>query len=358
MTAGGNFIPSDILIDDVTALGFTETERTRVFYIEGVQLPERDDDAGEESPDRYFAPISVMVTTADGAPVGGDLVNVAVVANTIVIGVDGTGSAKWLAKKDAAGNLVNERTQPDGTTRWNSHVRNLVADSEPLAMTIYRPGPAQDGGGDSGDIFRAVRDDAEQKIKDAGGGTTIALVGWSRGAMIAAGLANSLSNPPAGALGREVVFVGMYDPVDMAFAVDDKWAKIDAKVKAVTIVGPTGPESSRPNEPSNNWDYRTLFPRMAHQSKFQWQVAHAGNVNIVRIFYNASHGSIGGTPGYHKANLDPPDGQYDYTKDVENSIRADRDVRAGMRTAGIDVPDHPDAWYAFPDVRPPKALWQ
>jgi hypothetical protein len=81
-------------------------------------------------------------------------------------------------------------------------------------------------------------------------------------------------------------------------------------------------------------------------------------VNIVRESYNASHGAIGGTPGYNEDNLDPPDGHYDYTKDVENSILADRDVRAGMRAAGIDVPDHPDAWYGFPAVRPPKALWE
>jgi hypothetical protein len=81
-------------------------------------------------------------------------------------------------------------------------------------------------------------------------------------------------------------------------------------------------------------------------------------LNIVRETYNASHGAIGGTPGYNDDNLDPPDGQYNYGEDRRNSILADRDVRAGMRAAGIDVPDHPDPWYGFPDVRPPEALWE
>ncbi|MCE2728003.1 MAG: hypothetical protein LW698_14705 [Planctomycetaceae bacterium] len=46
---------------------------------------------------------------------------------------------------------------------------------------------------------------------------------------------------------------------------------------------------------------------------------------------------------------------YDYGLDVEFSIRADKDVRAGMRAAGLKfVPDRDAAWYGFPDNRPPK----
>lgn len=296
-------------------------------------------------------PITLTVMT-DGGYSDDDLVTVVVVSNTLVIGIDGTGSAQWLAKKDANENLVNERNTPDGT-RWNSHVRNLVADSDSFAMTIYQPGPPSDSGAESGNIFRAVRDLGEQNIQDAGGGTSITIVGWSRGAMIAAGVANALANPAPEALPREVVFVGMYDPVDMSIAVEDAWARIDAKVQAVTIVGPNSDDC-----PKFNVDY-PLFARMALQEDFQWLVTHAGDVNIVRKFYNASHGAIGGTPGYHKSNLDPPRGRYDYDEDVRNSIQADIDVRSGMRAAGLNfLPVRDEAWYGFPDDRPPQSLWE
>jgi hypothetical protein len=175
----------------------------------------------------------------------------------------------------------------------------------------------------------------EGMIQDAGGGTSIALVGFSCGAMIASGAANALANTPAGALPRNVVFVGMYDPVDMSAQVNDDWARIGADVKAVMIVGPTGPGSADEDAVHNNVDYDG-FARMANRNIWRrWRIGHAGTVIIDRRTYNASHGSIGGTPGY------------------------DQDIRAAMRGARLEfVPDRNAAWYGFPATRPPEDLWE
>ncbi len=77
----------------------------------------------------------------------------------------------------------------------------------------------------------------------------------------------------------------------------------------------------------------------------------SGNTNtfIARAFYNASHGSIGGTPGYN-------DGQegadYDYVIDRKNSILADQIMRAGLLAEGIDIVLIDDDEYGFPLVNP------
>jgi hypothetical protein len=264
----------------------------------------------------------------------------------LVIGIDGTGSARWLSKVDAGGNFVNQRTQSDGSTRWNSHVRNLVADCEPYAMTVYSPGPAKNGGGDSRGIYESVVAAAEMKIRQAGGGTTVAVVGFSRGAMIASGVANVLANPPAGSLARTVAFVGMYDPVDMSTAVDDRWAGIDARVKNVTIVGPASGRQA---------DYNVDYPSFVRMSLNGRITTNGTATSISRYQYNASHGSLGGTPGFNRRTED--DGRYKYGEDLLGSIRADRNVRAGMRGAGLEfVPKRSDSWYGFPATRPPRDL--
>jgi hypothetical protein len=291
-----------------------------------------------------------------------DLVNVVVVSNTLVIGIDGTDSAEWLAKKDAKGNLINERTMPDGSTRWNSHVRNLVTDCEPFAMTYYTAGPDQNGPlDDSAVVFERARDAARALTQDAGGGTTIALVGWSRGAMIASGVAHALLTLADGDLPRTVAFIGMYDPVDMSNGIPPAWATIHAHVQAVTIVGPT---ADRQTEDAFNVDYPVsgyrgvdnwTFERMALENRIT--TAQGAAAVPQRKFYNASHGALGGTPGYNKRHRDGGEfpENYDYGLDVQNSILADKDIRAGMRAAGLKfVPDRDAAWYGFPDDRPPK----
>jgi hypothetical protein len=222
-------------------------------------------------------------------------------------------------------------------------------------MTIYSPGPAKNNGGDSKAIFEAVVSAAEGKIRQSGGGTTIALVGFSRGGMIAPGVANALANPPPGSPARQVAFVGMYDPVDMSRAIPAEWARIDARVKNVTIVGPSGGRA-----PDFNVDYPVgsvswgdpPFTRMALSNR----ISLTGTAtNVSRFSYNASHGALGGTPGFNKRHADGS--EYNYTDDVRNSIMADQDMRNSMRAAGFDfVPEREKSWYGFPAKRPPAAV--
>jgi len=84
----------------------------------------------------------------------------------------------------------------------------------------------------------------------------------------------------------------------------------------------------------------------------------AGATTALKIIpYNASHGALGGTPGYNRRHRDGGDFplNYNYALDVDNSILADEDIRAGMRAAGLSfVPDRDDAWYEFPAQRPPE----
>lgn len=229
-------------------------------------------------------------------------------------------------------------------------------------MTIYGHGPAQPkAGGDSDEIFVKVRDEARDIINDAGGGTSIALVGFSRGAMIGLGVADALLKLAAHDLPRTVAFVGLYDPVDMSLSIKDEWARVHRDVKAITIVGPT---ADRQTEAAFNVDYDVVdgpilnnphFVRMARGGRIT--TAPGATVVPQRIEYNASHGAIGGTPGYNKRHRDGGEfpRNYNYALDVVNSIRADKDIRAGMRAAGLTfVPDRDAAWYGFPDQRPPK----
>jgi len=275
---------------------------------------------------------------------------------SLFIGVDGTGSAKWLSKVDAQGNLVNQRTRPDGTTAWNSHVRNLVEDCKSSAMTIYSPGPAWEKTGyDASSIQTRIVAKAESLIRASGGGINVAVAGHSRGGPIGVGVANALANPPAGSPARAVAFVGLYDPVDMSPAIPASWSRIDPTVKNVTIVGPASGKGSY-----NNLDYPVGMPSLTDpvfiRMSLENRITVTGTATTVsRISYDASHGSLGGLPGFNKNHSDQ--GPYNYTRDVDYSIRADRDIRNGMRAAGFDfVPKRPDSWYGFPGKRPPADL--
>jgi pimeloyl-ACP methyl ester carboxylesterase len=345
VTAKGHFVPSG-KIADLRTLGFTDSTRTVELYVEGIATT-----AG------VLKPISIELTVG-GRAIAPDLVNVVVVSNTLVIGIDGTGTKQWLTGPNAK--------RANGL--WNSHVRNLIADVDAYAMTFYTYGPS-DGprGSDSDDIQRDVVARANEIIRDAGGGTKVALVGWSRGAMIALWAANELSGPAAQVAGmhRTVEFVGLYDPVDMATAIPsdehvrgDNAARIQPGIRRVTIVGPK-------ETPNNNVDYPVglpsywtgliltpdpVFVRMAQNDRI---TALGGTTVVDRIDYNASHGAIGGCPGYNVHLVSIPDGRYDYELDVERSVLSDKDIRNGMRTAGLEfVPSRAKDWYGFPTIRP------
>jgi hypothetical protein len=78
-----------------------------------------------------------------------------------------------------------------------------------------------------------------------------------------------------------------------------------------------------------------------------------GATVVERTLLNASHGSIGGTPGYNPHLVSPPDADYVYTTDRENSIESDLLIRTGMPASGFSfVPDRKEDWYGIPEVRP------
>ncbi|MFM7244483.1 MAG: autotransporter-associated beta strand repeat-containing protein [Planctomycetaceae bacterium] len=339
----GDFVKPGVEYD-ASALGFSQSARTIVFYVEGVRLSKDPNKKVEVNP------IKIEVK-ANGMVLGENTATVSVMSNFLVIGIDGTDQSKWLKGPNAK--------RPNGL--WNSRVRSLLDDVDPYAMTIYDIGPVQGWLGDSStDVFRSVRDEARSMITAAGGDTKIAIVGWSRGAMIGLGVADALLTLADGDLPRTVVFVGMYDPVDMSLGIDNDWARVHRDVKAVTIVGPS---ADRQTEDAFNVDFDVMdggldnphFVRMARGDRIR--TANGATTAVQRLFYNASHGALGGTPGYNKRHRDGGEfpENYDYGLDLQNSILADKDVRAGMRAAGLTfVPDRDPAWYGFPAERPPK----
>ena len=335
----GDFVKPGVEYD-ASALGFSQSARTIVFYVEGVRL--------SKDPN----PIKIEVK-ANGMVLGKDTVTVSVVSNCLVIGIDGTDQSKWLNGPNA--------TRPNGL--WNSHVRNLLDDVEPYAMTIYNIGPTGPGM-DCGEIQTSVVNEANRYIAEAGGDTIVALVGWSRGEMIALWAANDLVGMPGlpqPATARQVAFVGLYDPVALTpdKPGDSFWlsTEIQPGIGRVTIVGGEEKDSGRP---SNNFDYPVgwpntfsgdlIFPRMAWGNRIS---PLDGATVVERTLLNASHGSIGGTPGYNSHLVSPPDGGYVYATDRENSIKSDRLIRTGMRASGFSfVSNRKEDWYGIPEVRP------
>ena len=334
----GDFVKPGVEYD-APALGFSESARTLVFYVEGVRL--------SKDP----SPIKIEVK-ANGMVVGKDAVTVSVISNFLVIGIDGTDQTKWLNGPNAK--------RPNGL--WNSHVRNLLDDVEPYAMTIYNIG-CNRAGTDCGEIQTSVVNEANQYIEEAGGDTIIALVGWSRGAMSALWAANDLVGMPGRprpTTARQVAFVGLYDPVAMT---PDKpgdslslSTEIQPGIGRVTIVGGEEKDSGKPR---NNFDYPVGWPTLPDDIPF-FRMAWGNRISpldgatvVERTLLNASHGSIGGTPGYNPHLVSPPNGDYVYATDRENSIKSDRYIRAGMRAAGFSfVPDRDPDWYGIPEVRP------
>lgn len=178
--------------------------------------------------------------------------------------------------------------------------------------------------------------------------------------MIALWAANELSGLVAqiGGMHRTVEFVGLYDPVDMATGIPNTAGQVHPDIRRVTIVGAA-------ETPNNNVDYPVGFPsywtglilppdpvfvRMAQNDRI---TALGGATVVERKEYDASHGAIGGCPGYNVHLVSDPNGSYRYQDDVDRSIDSDNDIRVGMRAAGFDfVPDRDEDWYDFPATRP------
>ena len=273
------------------------------------------------------------VLDATGAIIARDAVKFTVVLqNVIFVGVDGTGQNVWLTGPHARTAGLPER--------WNSHTRNLYDDlSSMVSYSHYDYGPKnQKTGSDSDDIhdqllnsvrteYLAAPDDDKPKI---------ALLGWSRGAMIALWIANDLAGE-----GIPVEFVGLYDPVDMSLQIPDIESRVRNGITRLAIIGPT---------PEVNIDY-PLFLRMALADDYGYRIRPEPGMDgriantstlISRFWLDASHGGIGGTPGFNDIGIrfwgEDWNTDYSYSSDRANSMTADEIIRMQLLAVGIDVP--------------------
>jgi hypothetical protein len=156
-----------------------------------------------------------------------------------------------------------------------------------------------------------------------------------------------------------VGYVGLFDPVDMSDTIPDyTFRQVQPNVGQVTIVGPTMDAS--------NLDW-LIFERLA------WNEVGAGfnepyirnafgndNTFISLSLLNASHGAIGGVPGYNDqtgyqgyvAWSEVFNTDYSYPVDRHNSIVSDQIVRSGLRSRGWQVAVIADLEYGFPVANP------
>lgn len=305
---------------------------TETVYVEGTR---------EGSPKIHW-----RLTDSAGSIIARDTVKFLVEKhNSIFVGIDGTGTHAWLEGPDGH--------TPDNPARWNSHTRNLYDEmAEKVKYPYYDYGPDNyQTGADSDDKHDRALNYAVQKYAESGGTASVALVGWSRGAAIALWVANDLSD-----LGINVDFVGLYDPVDMSLWIPDGEAIVAPMIDRVDVVGPT--------LDAPNLDY-LIFERMSWdllsdglRTSIPYIRPESGNTNtlIARFLLDASHGSIGGTPGYNDEGLDSWgedwNTDYNYSVDRSNSIIADQIVREGLRAEGWDVREIPEDEYGFPLENP------
>ena len=219
----------------------------------------------------------------------------------------------------------------DNDSRWNSHTRNLIEIDAHAKYELFLHGPDDwFDGSDSPGIHDEAFNFIASTYNSATNKPKIAIVGFSRGAMIAQWVANDLSDAGIG-----VDYVGLMDPVDMAFSIPDSEGQVESGIKRLTIVGPV--------EGAGNVDYGS-FVRMSLQTRI-FPAPGNNTTLIARFFLNASHGSIGGTPGY---NDEAEDNEYDYLLDRQNSITTYEIIVAGLLAEGIDIRGIDESEYGFP----------
>ena len=319
-------IPEDDTLGE-TYVWSTAWAGTLVVFVEGSSL-------GKEKTMQW------QLVTSSGLAAARDTVRFIVEAqNVILVGIDGTGSAAWLAGPHG-------RT-PDNPSRWNSHVRNLVEVDAKVKFAKYYAGPANLAtGSDSDDIHAQAFQYIKTVYVAAQIKPKIALVGWSRGAMIAQWVANDLADE-----GISVDFVGLYDPVDMASVIPPSAVIVAQGIKNVYVIGPSA---------VGNFDY----PTFTRESGNIIKASNNETSNIFFLMMNASHGSIGGTPGYNDVedsifysdNSEAVNTSYDYVVDSSNSIFADSTIRFGLIYSGIDMKFISGLRYGFPILNPVNTL--
>jgi len=108
---------------------------------------------------------------------------------------------------------------------------------------------------------------------------------------------------------------------------------VSSNVELVRSIGP--------NESGMNWDYRD-WPRVTPL------LTAYEPTDLQRLYPDASHGSIGGAPGYSWTEPST----YQYITDREKSILSDRWIREGLNSKGFVLKVLTDVEYGFPGTQP------
>jgi RHS repeat-associated protein len=259
-----------------------------------------------------------------------------------LIAIDGTGTEDWLT------NPRNPQKLSNG--RWLSHVANFHDEYSPSSKKKYYDfGPRN--GTFASDLtaieYKALKDlDHFRSQSSTNSNEPIDIIGWSRGAYSAMRLATRLADRNI-----KVRFLGLYDPVDMTFF--DNYSGLSSDPYRVpwnvehtfVAVGVDGLSNCRDYDDDSPFWFN--WPRIRVRQPYRSSEALTRSFKVSE--YEATHGAIGGTPGY---SPDPSiDRTYNYRHDVEQSIRVDTDMRTAARAAGVPVAQLAPSQYGFPSTR-------
>lgn len=262
-----------------------------------------------------------------------------------LIAIDGTSTEKWLT------NPTNP--QKTATGQWLSHVLNFHDDTKlPDSDKYYDYGPndylfGSDIGSKMDKAYEAACDACCKKDQP------VDLIGWSRGGLAVNELARKLLRsgcccPTKKDKKRiDVRFLGLYDGVDMTpFAgnIDNRCAKAQTvvmgygidKSKSFNGAGVLTSKINKHNMDWKNWKRMKMGPLGGHS-------------DLTRLPLDASHGAIGGCPGYGYLRGSP---DYDYPSDRLASIQVDQQMRARAIAVGVPVKPKNAADYGFPLTLP------
>jgi RHS repeat-associated protein len=276
--------------------------------------------------------------------VHGDPINGRDPSGQYLIAIDGTGTKEWLT------NSRNPIYLPNG--RYLSHVANFAREYN--GPIYYDYGPQNES---SASDLQQIEEKAFQELigyrrkNSTNHSEPIDLVGWSRGAYAVLRLAQRLKVdglPNAdGSWSNNVPvrFIGLYDPVDMTFYDgptlsegfgSQSWVPGNVK-NAVWVHGVESP-GGHFRDYDDGSPFWFDWPRM----NLSW---HGAKTNMHDVPLQATHGAIGGTPGYSPDKLRG----YNFRLDRDRSIEADTRVRQIAASVGVPIPVIPATAYGFPE---------
>jgi len=280
----------------------------------------------------------------------------AVVAGSILVAIDGTGSGSF---KDSP-NYFIEFADGSDTVRTQSHVRNFYDDYDGVAAAIW-DGPTVSGSGffdqlvDQFQVASQMRSIESQVLSfirvhwQANPDRRIDIIGHSRGGYVAMEVARALS---LGAINEQIVdvrFLGLYDPVDMALGYGvAETVPSNVETAAVIYAAGTSEEISAASSiiivdtvaVFDERRSRDIFNRADHGPE-------STNTDFDQIWIFATHSGIGGAPW----EGDMPAGHTE-TNDRAKAVQSDQFIRNKAISEGVPINLVED--YGYGSLDPPE----